>query len=180
LLRIGRARGSEHVSSTTLFNAYLTLIEKFASASTMPREERLLLYINRFLSGRSYLNEINCPYAHKPCGRQLIFMSCRGKIYPCSRAAGEEHEIGHAIGGKVQWKQPKVTLRTTTFDDEFSLACLVCKAKRICSFSCPAIDLQDPGAREIECDVVQKLMNYFTSHRETMERIGSAYGEVTS
>ena len=172
VMPLGRAKTSESVPAASLLTAYIALIDGFLRNPNLPQEDRLSIFVRRFIQGDCrHLAETECFSGTKPCGKELIFLDSDGSLFPCSYATDKALTLGHAQCDGVSWSIPKTVLVTRVLAEEFALRCLACRAKTICGFSCAAVDFVNPAAREIECEFYQLLMQYFESNRRKIEQL---------
>ncbi len=172
LMPLGRAKSTRGIPASMITGAYVSLVDSFLRNPGLPREDRLYLFVERFISNEArHLTEVECLSGIKPCGKQLIFLDSSGGIFPCSYAAEETLKLGETSDHRVCWSAPKATLDTDLLADEFSIRCLGCRAKVICGFSCAAVNFANPTARENECEFYQSLMEYFVAERGKIERL---------
>jgi uncharacterized protein len=178
LMPLGRARASGGVPASVMTTAYVALINSFLRNPGLPREDRLHLLVQRFISNDgSHLTEVECQSGIKPCGKQLIFLDTSGGIFPCSYATEETLKLGDALSDRVCWSVSKAALETRVLEDEYSTRCLTCRATAICGFSCPAVNIADRLAREIACEFYQSLMEYFLAERPMIDRLYNMWNE---
>jgi len=178
LMALGRARTSGGVPASVMTTAYIALINSSLRNPGLPREDRLHLLVQRFISGDGgHLTEVDCQSGIKPCGTQLIFLDSSGGIFPCSYATDETLKVGDALSDRVCWSHSKAALETHVLEDEYSIRCLTCRARVICGFSCSAVNIADRLARESACEFYQALMEYFLEQRPMIDKLHNMWNE---
>jgi len=96
-------------------------------------------------------------------------MNYFGQLYACGTDM-QHHQLGH-IDAPLDRAHVDAVLKRLHHKDEWYVRCFDCKARRICSLSCPTSDFNDLEYRERECAYTKLVYRYYAANQDKVMQL---------
>lgn len=163
--------GTNHqmLTAEEMFEGMRAVFDHMAATDCSVIEVGVQMIVNRFVHGRSVEAPLSCWEYECQAGRTYVAIDHTGAVYSCGTDL-ENHRLGH-IDEPFDVAATRKTLGRLHAKDPWYARCFECKARRICSQSCPTSDFNDLRFRDASCEYTKLMYRHLCEHQDEVDRV---------
>lgn len=159
----------ELLTSDEMFRGLKSIFDHMVDTDASVIEATTQTMVQRFAIGRNPSPQLSCWEYQCQAGRVYTALNHEGFMYACGTDM-QNHRLGH-IDDPLDRAHVDATLQKLHHKDAWYVRCFDCKARRICSLSCPTSDHNDLEYRERECGYTKQIYRYYADNEDKVLRL---------
>jgi uncharacterized protein len=165
----GRGLTQDLLTAEEMFAGLKGIFDHMLDTNCSVLESTTQTMVQRFAIGRNPQPALSCWEFQCQAGRVYCAMNDRGELYACGTDM-QHHQLGD-IDTPLNRPHVEAVLKKLHHKDEWYVRCFDCKARRICSMSCPTSDHNDLEYRERECAYTKMIYRYYAENEDKVMQL---------
>lgn len=165
----GRGLTQDLLTAEEMFEGLKQIFDHMVATDAAVIEATTQTMVQRFAIGRNPNPALSCWEFQCQAGRVYCAMNYAGELFACGTDM-THHRLGH-VDAPLDRGHVDAVLKRLHHKDEWYVRCFDCKARRICSLSCPTSDFNDLEYRERECAYTKLVYRYYAQNQDKVMQL---------